>query len=256
MGVGGGIAAAAAQKLKKIQIEIGGKNPQVVLDVADLNTTAELGVQSAFFATGQRCTASSRLIVTEGHYPKFLEAMTARMSTLKVDDALKAGTDIGPESSRDQLEQDCRYIQIGKDEGATLAPGGELIKTSSHGHAGCYMSPALFSDSAALMRISTEEIFGPDASVIKVKDYEAALHTANDIKFGLASGIATTSLKSATQFKRHSQSDMVMVNLPTAGVEYHVPFGGRKGSSYGSRQRGKFAAEFFTTVKTAYTNAG
>ncbi len=256
VGVGSGIAAAAAQKLKKVQLEMGGKNPQVVLDDADLKTAVELCVQSAFFSTGQRCTASSRLIVTEGIYPKFIEAMKARMATLKVDDALKAGTDIGPVSSRDQLEQDYRYIQIGKDEGATLAAGGELLKASSDGHEGFYMSPALFSESASTMRINTEEIFGPVASVIKVKDYEEALHTANDTEFGLASGIATTSLKYATHFKRHSQSGMVMVNLPTAGVDYHVPFGGRKGSSYGSREQGKYAAEFFTTVKTAYTNAG
>jgi alpha-ketoglutaric semialdehyde dehydrogenase len=255
-GVGSRIAAAAAKQLKKIQLEMGGKNPQVVLDDADLKTAVELCVQSAFFSTGQRCTASSRLIVTEGIYPKFIEAMKARMATLKVDDALKAGTDIGPVSSKDQLDQDMQYIQIGKDEGATLAAGGELIKTSSDGHTGFYMQPALFSESASNMRISKEEIFGPVASVIKVKDYEEALATANDTEFGLASGIATMSLKYATHFKRHSQSGMVMVNLPTAGVDYHVPFGGRKGSSYGSREQGKYAAEFFTTVKTAYTNAG
>ncbi len=255
-GVGSRIAAAAAKQLKKIQLEMGGKNPQVVLDDADLKTAVELCVQSAFFSTGQRCTASSRLIVTEGIYPKFIEAMKARMATLKVDDALKAGTDIGPVSSKDQLDQDMQYIQIGKNEGATLAAGGELIKTSSDGHEGFYMSPALFSDSASSMRISKEEIFGPVASVIKVKDYEEALHTANDTEFGLASGIATTSLKHATHIKRHSQSGMVKENLPTAGVDYHVPFGGRKGSSYGSREQGKYAAEFFTTVKTSYTNAG
>ena len=140
VGVGSGIAAAAAQKLKKVQLEMGGKNPQVVLDDADLKTADELCVQSAFFSTGQRCTASSRLIVTEGIYRKFIEAMKARMATLRVDDALKAGTDIDPLSSRDQLGQDYRYLQIGKDEGAMLAAGGELIKTSSDGHEGFYMS--------------------------------------------------------------------------------------------------------------------
>jgi len=256
VGVGSRIAAAAARQLKKVQLEMGGKNPQVVLDDADLKTAVELCVQSAFFSTGQRCTASSRLIVTEGIYPKFIEAMKARMATLKVDDALKAGTDIGPVSSKDQLEQDQQYVQIGKDEGATLACGGELIATSSEGHKGFFMAPALFSETKAAMRINKEEIFGPVASVIKVKDYDEALATANDTEFGLSAGIATTSLKHATHFKRHSQAGMVMVNLPTAGVDYHVPFGGRKGSSYGSREQGRYAAEFFTTVKTAYTFAG
>ena len=256
VGVGSRIAAAAAQRLKKVQLEMGGKNPQIVLDDADLKTAVELCVQSAFFSTGQRCTAASRLIVTEGIYPKFIEAMKTRMAALKVDDALKAGTDIGPVSSKDQLAQNQGYLEIGRDEGATLACGGELVKTSSEGHEGWYMRPALFSDSAPDMRINREEIFGPVASVIRVKDYEAALAVANDTPFGLSAGIATTSLKYATHFKRHSQSGMVMVNLPTAGVDYHVPFGGRKGSSYGSREQGRYAAEFFTTVKTAYTNAG
>ena len=210
------------------------------------------GRQNAAF----RAPSSSRLIVAEGIYPKFIEAMKARMATLKVDDALKAGLDIGPVFSKDQLDQDMQYSQIGKDEGATLASGGDLNKTSSERHTGSYMSPASFLECAPNMRISKEEIFGPVASVIKPKHYEEALATANDTEFGLASGIATTALEYATHFKRHSPSGTVMVNLPTAGVDYHVPLGGRKGSSYGSREQGKYAAEFFTTVKTAYTNAG
>jgi aldehyde dehydrogenase (NAD+) len=169
-----------------------------------------------------------------------------------VGDALEAGIDIGPVASQPQLEQDLSYVEIGKAEGATLLAGGERL---SRGTDGYYMAPALLVDSTATMRINREEIFGPVASVIRVKDYEEALFTANDTPFGLSAGIATTSLKYATHFKRHSQAGMVMVNLPTAGVDYHVPFGGRKGSSYGSREQGKYAAEFFTTVKTAYTLA-
>ncbi|WP_295955273.1 aldehyde dehydrogenase family protein [Rhodoferax sp.] len=255
VGVGGRIAQSAAQSFKKVQLEMGGKNPQIVLDDANLTQAVELCVQSSFFSTGQRCTASSRLIVTEGIYPAFIEAMKARMATLKVDDALKMGTDIGPVSSESQLAQNLSYIAIGKAEGATLACGGERLPRSSEGHEGYYMTPALFSESTPEMRINREEIFGPVASVICVKDYEEALATANDTPFGLAAGLATTSLKYATHFKRHSQSGMVMVNLPTAGVDYHVPFGGRKGSSYGPREQGKYAQEFFTTVKTAYTLA-
>ncbi|MDP3795565.1 MAG: aldehyde dehydrogenase family protein [Polaromonas sp.] len=251
-GVGARIAQACAQSLKKVQLEMGGKNPQVVLDDADLQTAVELCVQSAFFSTGQRCTASSRLIVTEGIYPKFIDAMKKRMTTLKVGDALEAGIDIGPVSSQSQLEQDLSYVDIGKAEGALLAAGGQRLKLALDGF---YMAPALFSESVASMRINREEIFGPVASVIQVRDYEEALATANDTPFGLSAGIATTSLKYATHFKRHSQAGMVMVNLPTAGVDYHVPFGGRKASSYGPREQGRYAQEFFTTVKTAYTLA-
>ena len=256
VGVGSRIAEACAKSLKKVQLEMGGKNPQVILDDADLTQAVELSAQSAFYSTGQRCTASSRLIVTEGIYPAFVRALQQRMARIKVGDALIAGTDIGPVSSQAQLEQDLSYIGIGKAEGATLAFGGERIPChSGSGAEGYFMTPALFSESTAAMRINREEIFGPVASVICVKDYDEALETANDTPFGLSAGIATTSLKYATHFKRHSQAGMVMVNLPTAGVDYHVPFGGRKGSSYGPREQGRYAQEFFTTVKTAYTLA-
>ncbi len=250
--VGGRIAQQCAANLKKVQLEMGGKNPQVVLDDADLGQAVELCVQSAFFSTGQRCTASSRLIVTEGIYPKFIEAMQARMAALKVGDALQAGIDIGPVSSQSQLAQDADYVSIGQQEGGKLLMGGERLSRDADGF---YMAPALFTDTTMDMRINREEVFGPVASIIRVKDYEAALAVANDTPFGLSAGIATTSLKYATHFKRHSQAGMVMVNLPTAGVDYHVPFGGRKGSSYGPREQGRYAQEFFTTVKTAYTLA-
>jgi aldehyde dehydrogenase (NAD+) len=250
--VGGRIAQQCAVNLKKVQLEMGGKNPQVVLDDADLGQAVELCVQSAFFSTGQRCTASSRLIVTEGIYAKFIDAMQKRMATLKVGDALQAGIDIGPVSSKSQLAQDFDYVAIAQKEGANLLIGGESLKRDTEGF---YMAPALFTDTTSDMRINREEVFGPVASIIRVKDYDAALAEANNTPFGLSAGIATTSLKYATHFKRHSQAGMVMVNLPTAGVDYHVPFGGRKGSSYGSREQGRYAQEFFTTVKTAYTLA-
>ena len=250
--VGARIAQQCAVNLKKVQLEMGGKNPQVILDDADLAQAVELSVQSAFFSTGQRCTASSRLIVTEGIYPKFVEAMMTRMATLKVGDALAAGIDIGPVSSLAQLEQDLSYVHIGQKEGAVLLAGGERLKLSTEGF---FMAPALLTDTTAGMRINREEVFGPVASIIRVKGYEEALFEANNTPFGLAAGVATTSLKHATHFKRHSQAGMVMVNLPTAGVDYHVPFGGRKGSSYGPREQGRYAQEFYTIVKTAYTLA-
>ena len=250
--VGGRIAQQCAVNLKKVQLEMGGKNPQVILDDAVLAQAVELSVQSAFFSTGQRCTASSRLIVTEGIYPAFVEAVKARMATLKVGDALTAGIDIGPVSSQAQLEQDMGYVEIGKGEGAVLVAGGERLKLATDGY---YMAPALLTDTTAAMRINREEVFGPVASIIRVKAYDEALFEANNTPFGLSAGIATTSLKYATHFKRHSQAGMVMVNLPTAGVDYHVPFGGRKGSSYGAREQGRYAQEFFTAVKTSYTLA-
>ncbi len=251
-GVGARIAQACALNLKKVQLEMGGKNPQVILDDADLAQAVELSVQSAFFSTGQRCTASSRLIVTQGIYPKFVEALKARMASLRIDDALKAGTDIGPVSSLAQLEQNLSCVEIGQAEGARLVAGGERLQRDTDGF---YMAPALLTDTTAGMRINLEEVFGPVASIITVKNYEEALVEANNTPFGLSAGIATTSLKYATHFKRHSQVGMVMVNLPTAGVDYHVPFGGRKGSSYGPREQGRYAQEFFTVVKTAYTQA-
>ncbi|MDO8777105.1 MAG: aldehyde dehydrogenase family protein [Burkholderiaceae bacterium] len=252
VGVGRRMAQSCAQNLKKVQLEMGGKNPQVILDDADLAQAVELSVQSCFYATGQRCTASSRLIVTDRIYPEFIAAMQRRMAAIQVGDACQAGVDIGPVVSQDQLEQDLSYVAIGKAEGASLLMGGERLNRATDGY---YLAPALFVDSTPAMRINREEIFGPVASVIRVADYEEALAVANDTPFGLSAGIATTSLKYATHFKRHAQAGMVMVNLPTAGVDYHVPFGGRKGSSYGPREQGRYAAEFYTMVKTAYTLA-
>ncbi|MBU3056720.1 aldehyde dehydrogenase family protein [Pseudomonas indica] len=249
VGVGRGIAAACVARGAKVQLEMGGKNPQVILDDADLKTAVELSVQSAFFSTGQRCTASSRLIVTAGIYDRFVAAMAERVGQLKVGHALKAGIDIGPVVSQAQLEQDLRYIDIGRDEGARLVTGGQRVSCETEGY---FLAPTLFADSDAAMRISREEIFGPVANIVRVANYEEALAMANDTEFGLSAGIATTSLKYAQHFKRHAQAGMVMVNLPTAGVDYHVPFGGRKGSSYGPREQGRYAQEFYTTVKTSY----
>jgi alpha-ketoglutaric semialdehyde dehydrogenase len=249
------VAAACVARMAKFQLEMGGKNPVVVLDDADLDVAVNCTVQSGFFSTGQRCTASSRVIVAEGIHDRFVAAVVARIKTLKVDDARKAGTDIGPVVDDRQLAQNLDYVRIAQGEGAHLAWGGEARERNADGQPGFFMTPALFTETARAMRINREEVFGPVVSVLRVRDYDEALHVANDTPFGLASGIATTSLKHATHFKRHSQAGMVMVNLPTAGVDYHVPFGGRKGSSYGPREQGRYAAEFYTTVKTAYTQA-
>ncbi|KSV73651.1 aldehyde dehydrogenase [Sinorhizobium sp. GL2] len=245
------VALASIEHNRKYQLEMGGKNPFVVLDDADLDVAVEAAVNSAFFSTGQRCTASSRIIVTQGIHDKFVAAVGERMKSVVVGDALKAGTHIGPVVDESQLKQDTDYIEIGRREGAKLAFGGERLKRDTPGF---FLAPALFTEATNDMRISREEIFGPVAAVIRVKDYDEALAVANDTSFGLSSGIATTSLKNAEHFKRNAEAGMVMVNLPTAGVDFHVPFGGRKGSSHGSREQGRYAAEFFTTVKTSYTN--
>jgi acyl-CoA reductase-like NAD-dependent aldehyde dehydrogenase len=246
------VAAASIEHNRKFQLEMGGKNPLVVLDDADLDIAVDCAVNGAFFSTGQRCTASSRMIVTDQIHDRFVSAVTEKLKGLVVDNAVKAGTHIGPVVDQGQLDQDEKYIGIGRDEGAKLVFGGERLNRET---AGFYLQPALFTEATNDMRISREEIFGPVASVIRVKDYEEALAVANDTPFGLSSGICTTSLKYATHYKRNAEAGMVMVNLPTAGVDFHVPFGGRKASSFGSREQGRYAAEFFTTVKTAYTLA-
>jgi len=251
IGTGRGIAAAciAAQPMKKLQLEMGGKNPLVVLDDADLDVAVRAALDGAFFQTGQRCTASSRLIVTEGIHDRFVAALTEGVAGLVVGHALDPATRMGPIADATQLATDLSYIDKGRAEGARLVTGGEILNRPTPGH---YLSPALFVDATNAMTIAREEIFGPVACVIRVRDYDEGLAVANDTAFGLSSGICTTSLKHATDFRRKSEAGMVMVNLPTAGVDPHVPFGGRKGSSYGPREQGSYAREFYTAVKTAY----
>ena len=250
---GGRVAMACASRGAKFQLEMGGKNPLVILDDANVDAAVAGAVDGAYFQTGQRCTASSRLIVQSKIHDAFVEKTIAALKALKVDHALKDGTQIGPVVDEGQLAQDEKYIGIGRDEGAELAWGGERLNRDTKGH---YLSPALFINTKNTMRINREEVFGPVATVIKVDSYDEALAVANDTPFGLSSGIYTGSLKHATDFRKKAQAGMVMVNLPTAGVDYHVPFGGRKGSSLGAREQGRYAAEFYTAVKTAYSFAG
>ncbi len=249
---GGKVAMACASRGAKFQLEMGGKNPLVVLDDANLDIAVAAALDGAFYQTGQRCTASSRLIVQSKVHDAFVERMVDGMKKLKVDNALAEGTVIGPVVDEAQMAQDERYIQIARDEGGELAWGGERLNRDTKGF---YLSPALFTGTKNDMRINREEVFGPVASVIKVDSYDEALGVANDTAFGLSSGIITTSLKYATDFRKKSAAGMVMVNLATAGVDYHVPFGGRKGSSYGAREQGRHAVDFYTAIKTAYTLA-
>jgi len=249
---GRAVLVNTAARQAKVQLEMGGKNPLVVLDDADLETAVECAINGAFFSTGQRCTASSRLIVTENIHDRFVARLVERMEALVVDNALKPETQMGPVVDQGQLGQDLEYVDIGRAEGANIVTGGGRVERDADGY---YMAPTLFTETDNAMRINREEIFGPIASVIRVRDYDEALSVANDTDFGLSSGICTTSLKHASHFKRYSAAGMVMVNLPTAGVDYHVPFGGRKSSSFGPREQGPAAVEFYTSTKTAYVYA-
>lgn len=246
------VAGACSARNARYQLEMGGKNPLVILNDCDLDNAVNCAIQGAYFSTGQRCTASSRLIVEAEIHDEFVDRLKTGIDALAIGDALADGTQIGPVVDQSQLEKNLRYVEIGKQEGAELITGGETLERSTPGF---FQKPALFVATDNAMRINQEEVFGPVASVIKVADFEDALAVANDTTFGLSAGICTRSLRSASRFKRDSQAGMVMVNAPTAGVDYHVPFGGTKGSSFGPREQGSYAKEFYTVVKTAYTNA-
>jgi aldehyde dehydrogenase (NAD+) len=251
--VGKGIAAAAIGNLTKLQMEMGSKNALAVMDDGDLDTAVACALGGAFGGSGQKCTASSRLVVHSAVHDEFVEKLTAGAQAMVVDHALKEGTQIGPVVSKSQLQQNMDYMMLAKDEGAEHACGGERVERDTDGY---YMTPAVFVNTSNKMRINREEMFAPIACVIKVDSYEEALETVNDTHFGLTSGIITQSLARATHFRRHAQTGCVMVNLPTAGTDYHVPFGGRGDSSYGPREQGQYAAEFYTTVKTSYVHSG
>ena len=251
--VGKGIAAAAIGNLTKVQMEMGSKNPLAVMDDADLDLAVSLALGGAFGGTGQKCTASSRLIVHASVHDAFVDKLIAGAQALQVGHALTAGTQLGPVVSQQQLDENLAYVALGKTEGAELACGGDRLTRDTDGY---FMAPGVFLNTTNDMRINREEMFAPLAAVIKVDSYGEALQVVNDTHFGLTSGIVTRSLSRATHFRRNARTGCVMVNLPTAGTDYHVPFGGRGSSSYGTREQGTYAAEFYTTVKTAYIASG
>lgn len=251
--VGRGIAASAIQNMTKVQMEMGSKNPMVIMDDADLDLAVANACGAAFGGTGQKCTAASRLIVHASIHDAFVEKLVTAAEALKVGHALEDGTQLGPVVSEDQLKQNLDYIDIGKSEGAELLTGGERLERGTEGY---YMAPAIFSGTTNDMRINREEMFAPITCVMKADSYDEALAIANDSAFGLTAGIMTRSLARASHFRANMRAGCVMVNLPTAGTDYHVPFGGRGASSYGPREQGTYAAEFYTSVKTAYVAAG
>jgi len=243
----------AAPGMKKVQLELGGKSPLVVLDDADLDQAVQVALDGAFYQTGQRCTASSRLIATRGVHDAFVEKLTAKAQALRVGHPLAADSEIGPVATEAQLAKNLSYVEIARSEGAELMCGGERIERPTEGY---YLAPALFAGVTAKMRLAQEEVFGPVAAVLRADDLDEALAIANDSEFALSSAICTTSLSAAEKFRRRVRAGMVVVNAPTSGAEYHVPFGGRSPSGYGAREQGAATAEFFTETKTAYINHG
>ncbi len=251
--VGRGIAKSAAENFTRVQLEMGSKNALAIMDDADLDTAVACALNGAFGSTGQKCTASSRLVVQDKIHDAFVDRLVEGAKAMVVGHALEAGTQIGPVASESQLNQNLDNVALAKKEGGELQCGGERVERATEGY---FMTPAVFTGTRNDWQVNREELFAPMACVIRVDSYEEALVTVNDTRFGLTAGIVTTSLARATHFRRHARSGCVMVNLPTAGTDYHVPFGGRGESSYGPREQGQYAKEFYTHVKTAYISSG
>lgn len=247
--VGRQVASATAANLVKCQLEMGSKNALIVAADADIEVAVNAAFIGAFSGTGQKCTASSRLIVDASLHDEFVARLKAKLEDTVVGPALDAGVEMGPVASEQQLSENLNWIEQGVKDGATLACGGQRLQLSKPGY---YMSPALLIGTTNAMQINREELFAPIACVIKSNDYEHALTILNDTEFGLTAGIVTRSLATASDFKKRAESGCVMINLPTAGTDYHVPFGGRKHSSFGPREQGQYAREFYTIVKTIY----
>jgi aldehyde dehydrogenase (NAD+) len=246
------VLAAATARRARVQLEMGGKNPLIVDDDADLELAVEVALQGSYGSTGQRCTASSRLVVADRVHDEFVDRLWSRLQAWRIDDARAPGTDMGPVVDDDQLAQDLRYLAVAGKEGAEVR-GGRPLERARPGH---YLEPALLVGTRPNDTVNREEVFGPVASVIRVGSHDEAVAVANDTEFGLTAGIVTRSLARASDFRRRSTAGMVMINVPTAGVDFHVPFGGRRGSSYGPREQGTAAREFFTVSKTSYVSAG
>jgi acyl-CoA reductase-like NAD-dependent aldehyde dehydrogenase len=243
------VAIATAPNFVRCQLEMGSKNALVIADDADIHTAVEATIAGSFSGAGQKCTASSRLVVMDGVHDAYVDALIKRMSELKVGHALKEGMFMGPVVDSNQLQSNFDWIAKAKQSGAELAFGGERLDLE---HDGYYMSPTLFLNTQNSWEVNQEEVFTPMASIIRVANLEEAIATTNDTRFGLTGGIITQSLRTSAMFKQQAQTGCVMVNLPTAGTDYHVPFGGRKESSFGPREQGQYAKEFYTVVKTAY----
>lgn len=250
-GVGDWLYNEAAKRKLRIQLEMGGKNPTIVLADADFKSAVENVVNAAFFSTGQKCTATSRAIVEESIYDEFLAAVVERTKKLKVGDGMKPGIDIGPAVDASQLETDLKYIEIGRQEAGEPLCGGNRL-TGGDYDKGYFVEPTVFGDVNEGMTIAQEEIFGPVLAVMKAKNFDDAMRIANNIPFGLSSSIQTTNLSRVFEYIYKAEAGLLTVNLPSAGVEYQLPFGGTKESSFGPKEQGPAALEFYSDYKTIY----
>jgi alpha-ketoglutaric semialdehyde dehydrogenase len=251
--VGASIYAKGAKRMIKVQCEMGGKNPVVVLRDADLNLAVEGTLQGAFGSTGQRCTATSRVIVEESIADEFVRLLIERSSQLKVGDGSQGDVKVGPSVDDAQFNTVLKYLNIGKQEGATLACGGDRLRGVEYDK-GLFVAPTIFDHVKPHMRIAQEEIFGPVLSVIRVKDLQQALEVANGVTFGLSSSIYTRDVSKVFEFIDHIETGITHVNSSTTGGEAQVPFGGIKGTGVGPREQGSGALDFYTELKAVYVD--
>ena len=251
--VGRIVGTTAAKTFKHCSLELGGKNPMIVLDDANLDLAIEGGLWGAFGTTGQRCTATSRIIVQKGVYNEFVERLVERAKTLKIGNGLDESIDMGPAINESQLTTDLKYVGIGKDEGAKLLCGGNRLDSGEYQH-GWFMQPTVFGDVDRKMRIAQEEIFGPVVSVMPCDGLEDAISIANDIEYGLSSSIYTRDVNRAFQAMRDLYAGITYINAPTIGAEVHLPFGGVKATGNGHREGGVGAIDFYTEWKAVYVD--
>jgi acyl-CoA reductase-like NAD-dependent aldehyde dehydrogenase len=249
--IGNWLHAEASKRKLRIQLEMGGKNPTIVLADCDFKASVENVVNAAFFSTGQKCTATSRAIVEESIYDQFVEALAERTKKLKVGNGMEPGIDIGPAVDQGQLDTNLKYIALGKEEGARLVCGGNRL-TGGDYDKGYFVEPTIFADVTENMRLAQEEVFGPVLAVMKAKDFNDAMRIANNIPFGLSASVQTTNLSRVFEFVYGCEAGLLTVNLPSAGVEYQLPFGGTKDSSFGPKEQGPAAMDFYSDYKTVY----
>ena len=249
--IGQWLHAEASKRRLRIQLEMGGKNPTIVCADADFNAAVENVVNGAFFSTGQKCTATSRAIVEEAVYDRFVEAVVERTRKLKVGNGLESGIEIGPAVDRDQMETDLRYIEIGRKECGEPLCGGRRLTGPGYDE-GWFVEPTIFKDVKEDQTLAQEEVFGPVLAFMKAKDFKDAMRIANNVPFGLSASLQTTNISRMFEYISGMEAGLLTVNLPSAGVEYQLPFGGTKDSSFGPKEQGPAAMEFYSDTKTVY----
>ncbi len=249
--VGNKLHEAASARRLRIQLEMGGKNPTIVCADAPFEQAVENTVNGAFFSTGQKCTSTSRAIVEDAIYDKFVKALVERTKKLRVGNGLEAGVEIGPVIDQSQLDTDLKYIEIGRKEAGKPLAGGKRLAGGDYDK-GYFLEPTIFAGVTQEMRIAQEEIFGPVLAVMRARDFDDAMQIANAIPFGLSASVQTSNVSRVFEFVKQAEAGLLTVNLPSAGVEYQLPFGGSKESSFGPKEQGPAAIEFYSDWKTVY----